>query len=162
MSVNLFLVRHAEPSVTGVLLGQCDPGLSERGRAQAAGLLAGVELEMVYSSPLRRALETAVLMARGARIEVIDDLREITFGAWDGRKWEDIEKRDPELAASKLRDWRGVTLEGAEAWSDFAARVQRALERIAKGPRPAAVVAHAAVLNVIAQVDLEYGGVHEM
>ena len=57
----LFLVRHAEPEVTGVLLGRSDPPLSEGGRAAAAELRLSVEI--VYSSPLRRALETAEALA---------------------------------------------------------------------------------------------------
>jgi broad specificity phosphatase PhoE len=158
----LFLVRHTEPRLTGVLLGQVDSPLSEHGLAHAATLLEGVALAMVYSSPLKRALETAKLIARGAPIEVIGDLREIGFGPWDGRTWADIEASDPEFAARKLHDWRGVTLPGAEPWSEFEARVQHAFERIRNGPRPAAVVAHAGVHNVLAQVDLPYGGVHEL
>ena len=82
---NLFLVRHAEPAITGVILGQLDPELSAAGRAHAATLLTQVKLAAVYSSPLRRALETARLLARGARVEVLDDLREISYGDWDGR-----------------------------------------------------------------------------
>jgi broad specificity phosphatase PhoE len=156
----LFLVRHAEPALTGVLLGQCDPELSDAGRSQASSL--SLDVRMIYSSPLRRALETARLMARGAPVEIVDDLREITFGPWDGRTWADIASLEPELAARKLEDWRGVTNSGGEPWSDFAARVKRAFERIAAGERPAAVVAHAGVLHVIAQVDLPYGGVHEL
>ncbi len=158
----LFLVRHAEPAITGVLLGQCDPPLSEQGRTHAAALLASTPLSIVYTSPLKRAIETANRIARGAPIEVIDDLKEISLGAWDGRTWAEIEAEDPEFAARKHADWRGVTLPGAEPWIDFAARVQRAFERIQRGPRPAAIVAHAAVHNVIAGVDLPYGGVHEI
>jgi broad specificity phosphatase PhoE len=158
----LFLVRHAEPALTGVLLGQCDPPLSETGRAHAASLLHDVEFAIVYTSPLRRALETARRIARSARIEIIDDLREIGFGEWDGRKWAEIEVSSPSLAARKLEDWRGITPPGGEPWPEFEARVNRAFHHIRTGPRPAAVVAHRAVLDVIAHVSLDYGGVHEI
>ena len=155
----LFVVRHCEPSITGVLLGQCDPPLSEAGRAHAASLWLP-ELALVYSSPLRRALETAQAIARGAPIEIVDDLREITYGEWDGRRWDEIEA--DEVAIRKMADWRGVTPPGGEPWADFAARVMRAFERIRLGPRPAAIVAHAAVNQVIVNVDQAYGGVHEL
>ena len=158
----LFLVRHTEPAITGVLLGQCDPPLSERGRAHAATLLETVALSMVYSSPLHRAIETAERLARGAPIEVLDDLRELSLGTWDGRAWAEIEAEDPQLAARKHADWRGVTPPGGEVWADFEARVRRAFTKILAGPRPAAVVAHAAVLSVLAQVNLPYGGIHEI
>jgi alpha-ribazole phosphatase len=156
----LFVVRHCEPALTGVILGQCDPPLSEAGRVHAASLELNVAI--VYSSPLRRALETAGKIARGAPIEIVGDLREITYGAWDGRTWNEIESEDPELAARKLADWRGVTPPGGEDWKKFVARVSGAFQRIRQGPRPAAIVAHAAVNHVIANVDQPYGGVHEI
>jgi broad specificity phosphatase PhoE len=92
----------------------------------------------------------------------MDDLREITYGAWDGWTWAEIEAADPELAARKLRDWRGITPLGGESWLDFAARVTRAFERIKTGPRPAAIVAHAAVNQVLTGIDQAYGDVHEL
>lgn len=157
----LFVVRHCEPARTGVLLGQCDPPLSEAGRKHAASLALG-DLAIVYSSPLKRALETAQAIAHAAPVEIIDDLREITYGAWDGLTWSEIEAANAHLAARKLADWRGVTPPGGEPWEIFAARVARAFERIRTGPRPAAIVAHAAVNQVIAKMDQPYGGVHEL
>jgi alpha-ribazole phosphatase len=157
----IYVVRHCEPAITGVLLGQCDPPLSEAGRAHAASL-ALPELKIVYSSPLRRALETAHIIARGTPVEIVADLREITYGAWDGRGWSEIETENPEIAARKLRDWRGVTPAGGERWEDFTDRVKHAFERIQNGPRPAAIVAHAAVNQVIAGIDQVYGDVYEL
>jgi alpha-ribazole phosphatase len=159
---DLFLVRHAEPVLRGVMLGQCDPPLSERGREQAAALLQNVTLAIVYTSPLKRAVETAKLLARGAPIEIIDDLKELSHGEWDGRTWEEIEKLYPEIAPQKLRDWKATTPPGGESWADFEARVHRAFEQIRGGPRPAAIVAHAAVNHVIGGVNQPYGGVHEL
>lgn len=156
------MIRHCEPALTGVLLGQCDPPLSAAGRAHAASLLDGIGLKMVYSSPLRRALETAEAIARDAPVTIVDDLREITFGEWDGLAWAEIEAAEPDLAARKLRDWHGVTSPGGETWESFAARVTHAFEQIRNGPRPAAMVAHAAVNQVLCGVDQPYGGVHEL
>jgi broad specificity phosphatase PhoE len=159
---SLFLVRHAEPAITGVLLGALDPPLSDAGRAHAGRLLSGVKLAIVYSSPFRRAVETAESIARGAPIEILDDLREISHGDWDGLSWNEIETRDPEFAARKLADWRGVTAPHGEPWPEFAARVTRAREIIQGGPRPAAIVAHAAVNQLLGNVDQSYGDVYEL
>lgn len=158
----LYVVRHAEPATRGVLLGQCDPPLSDAGRRQAAELLREANLFVVYTSPLRRARETAELLARGAEIEIVDDLREITYGDWDGRTWAEIEESDANLARRKLEDWRSVTAPSGEPWESFERRVRRAFERIQRGPRPAAIVAHAAVNQILTGVDLLYGGVHEL
>ncbi|MGH9666291.1 MAG: histidine phosphatase family protein [Bryobacteraceae bacterium] len=141
----LYLVRHAEPAVTGVLLGQCDPPLSEAGRAQAAGIALPVRLAAIYSSPLRRALETARLLGPAARIETLDDLQEITYGNWDGKRWEEIETAGPDLARWALADWRAATAPGGERWADFEARVASALRHVLAGPSPCAIVAHQAV-----------------
>ena len=159
---NLYVVRHAEPAVLGVLLGQCDPPLSQHGRRQAAELLKETRLVVVYTSPLRRARETAALLARGAPIEIVDDLREITYGDWDGMTWAEIEARDREMARRKMEDWHGVTPADGEPWAEFVARVRRAFERIKCGPRPAAVVAHAAVNLAIAGGEMSYGEVREL
>lgn len=159
---SLFLVRHAEPAITGVLLGSLDPPLSEAGRAHAETLMSGVQLAIVYSSPLRRAIETAQLIAHSAPIEILEDLREISHGDWDGLAWNEIEARDPGLAARKLADWRGVTAPHGEPWNEFAARVNRAFEQIRRGPRPAAIVAHAAVNQLLGNVDQSYGDVYEL
>ena len=158
----IFIVRHAEPVLTGALLGQCDSPLSPNGCEQAARLLRHVNLATVYTSPLRRALETARLLARGAPVEIVDDLREITYGEWDGKTWAGIEAEYPELARRKLENWRGVTPPGGEGWEDFAARVEGAFQRIARGPRPVAVVAHAAVNELAGAPGQAYGDVHEI
>lgn len=142
----LFVVRHGEPAVTGVLLGQSNPRLSRDGRF-AAGMLK-LPVRVIYSSPLRRALETAERM--GHRIHVLQDLVEIGYGEWDGKRWEDIEREYPDAARQKELDWAGATPPGGEPWSEFTARVDRALEVIRRGIFPAAVVAHAAVNAQIA------------
>lgn len=148
----LYLVRHAEPAVTGVLLGESDPPLSPNGRAQAVGLLASLDVAIVYTSPLRRAQETAQASTDAAPIEILGDLREISYGAWDGKTWAEIEAGDPDLAARKRRDWLNVTPPGGEPWPLFAGRVRRAFDRIRRGPLPCAVVAHSGVNAVIHQI----------
>jgi broad specificity phosphatase PhoE len=143
----LYTVRHAEPETTGLLLGRSDPGLSVAGRVQAAGIC--LDVKTIYSSPLRRAVETAKLCARGSRVMVIDRLTEITYGEWDGLAWTEIETKWPELARRKLEDWPGVTPPGGENWDAFTARVREALAEIRRGPLPAVIVAHSTVNSIL-------------
>ncbi|MGH9628343.1 MAG: histidine phosphatase family protein [Bryobacteraceae bacterium] len=145
----LYLVRHAEPAITGVLLGRSDPPLSARGREQARA--ATLNVRAVYTSPLRRARETAEIMAPSAAIEVLPDLIEISHGEWNGKTWTAIERDYPEIAAQKEKDWFGAAAPGGEDWDTFIARVDAAFERVKQGPFPAAVVAHFAVNARIAQ-----------
>jgi broad specificity phosphatase PhoE len=147
----IYLVRHAEPERADVLLGSTNLPLSSGGRVQASHRLRELSAEIIYSSPLRRALETAARIPLLRPFEVIEELAEISYGAWDGKPWSDIEARYPDLARRKLEDWYGVTPPGGETYEDFRERVTHALSIVLNGPLPAIVVAHAAVNAEIAR-----------
>jgi broad specificity phosphatase PhoE len=137
----LYVVRHAEPAVTGVFLGsRNDVPL------KGAPPRFHFDVEVVYVSPLLRARQTAAGIL--APQVVIDDLREIDFGEWGGLSWEEIETRWPETLANK-RSWFGTSPPGGESWPAFVARVEGALKTVLKDPRPKAIVAHGAVNAVI-------------
>ena len=142
----LYVIRHALPEVTGVITGQSDPPLSSVGREKAAALY--VPVDVIYSSPLRRARETAKYLNPWPII--LDDLAEISYGAWDGLSWREIEMRWPEIAAAKIENWMRVTPPGGENWEQFSGRVLRCLNEIVRGRLPAAIIAHEAVNAVIA------------
>ena len=164
----LYVVRHGEPALRGVMLGRTDPPLSEAGRAQMRGV--HVPAALVFTSPLRRAVESAELLARGAEIVVLPDLAEIGLGDWDGKSWDEIEAMDADLARRKLEKWTDVTPPGGEPWPEFTARVQSALQVVVLRGVPAAIVGHIAVnaciAHLVAGLDplafrQEYGQVYE-
>lgn len=87
----LYLLRHGQTdwNVEGRLQGQTDIPLNETGRQQAQaakGRLSGVCFDAVYSSPLRRALETAALCSGwpADQIQADERIKEIAFGPWEG------------------------------------------------------------------------------
>ena len=91
----LILVRHAVHGLLGRVLAGCMPGvgLSAEGHAQAAALadaLAGQVIRAVWTSPLQRAIETAVpIAARHGLMPVIDPaLTEVDFGTWTGQPFD--------------------------------------------------------------------------
>jgi alpha-ribazole phosphatase len=137
---SLFLIRHGEPELTGVLLGRMDPPLSDAGRAQA-GALCEIRVEVAWTSPLRRARETAGFV-NSRRLVEIPELREIDQGEWTGKTWAEIEAACGELASRKLSDWLGIAALGGETWSDFLDRIGTAWSVIRAGPTPAAVIGH--------------------
>ena len=106
----------------------------------------------MWTSPLRRARETADLLGAGRVVEV-PELREIDQGAWTGKSWAEIEANWGDLASLKLSDWLGTPAPGGESWTDFLDRIRRALDIIRSGPTPAAIVGHqgvnAALLHLI-------------
>jgi alpha-ribazole phosphatase len=148
---SLFLIRHCQPEITGVLLGQMDPPLSGEGRLHAATALAGIQVEVVWTSPLRRARETADLI-NAHRVVEIPELREIDQGEWTGKTWAEVEATWSDLASRKSSDWLGVPAPGGEAWSSLADRVQRAWGVIRTGPAPAAVIGHQGVNAALANL----------
>jgi broad specificity phosphatase PhoE len=76
----LYVIRHAQPETSGLLTGQTDPELSLAELEQASRLnkLKGI----VYSSPLRRALHTALYLS--PKPVILPGLAEITYGEWMG------------------------------------------------------------------------------
>ena len=147
----LFLIRHAEPAVKGVFLGQLDPPLSPTGHAQAQRVLSHLQVKIAYVSPLRRARETASYL-RSAQVVVFPELQEIDFGEWTGKTWQQIQAGWPELTSQKLKDWLGTTPPSGESWVSFVCRVRSAWQRIRSGPSPAVVVAHEGVNAALASI----------
>ena len=90
----IIIIRHGETewNKTGRFQGHSDIALSQEGRAQAAALgrnLAVDDVDAIYASDLTRAMETAAPLAKRFGLEVIPDaaLRELNFGAWEGRNF---------------------------------------------------------------------------
>jgi broad specificity phosphatase PhoE len=89
--MRLILARHGETETNRerLALGREDVPLNEHGRRQAAAVaaaLSGISIDAVYSSPLRRALETAVPIAsqHGLEVQVDDGLTEMDVGEMEG------------------------------------------------------------------------------
>lgn len=105
--MKVVLVRHCETEHNrdGRVQGQSDPPLTARGEAQAAAVarsLAGQPVQAVYSSPLRRALQTAEPIAAAVGIEVQCEpaLKEIDAGHMDGLTGVEMRERFPEFMAA--------------------------------------------------------------
>lgn len=133
----ILLARHGETDWNreGRFQGWADPPLNGTGLAQAVDLsvsLMAEELAAVYSSPLRRAFETAEAIAasRGLEPVLVEALREVDVGAWSGLTRAEIERRFPEQYARWL-DY-GEGWDDGESYDAMAARVVRALLQLAK------------------------------
>ena len=146
----IYLLRHGEShaNVRSVLSNgyAYDAGLTERGRRQsveAAGWLQGTPLAALYSSPLRRAAETAAILstALGCVARVCAAVREIDVGTFDGRgdrsMWRDHD--------AILARWYGgevdVPFPGGESRRQAEARIVGALTAMhERHPQGAVVV----------------------
>ena len=126
-TTRLLLARHGETewNRVGRWQGHADPPLNDAGRRQAEELaeeLIGDGVAAVYSSDLRRASETAHLVAERLGLPVVEDrdLREIDVGSWSGLTRAEIEERFPD----------GTRPDG-ETREQLTDRVVSAVERIA-------------------------------
>ncbi len=151
----VYLVRHGLCEPSGALLGQFDAPLSAEGEKQVETLaeqLRGHGIERVLTSSLRRALRTAEVIAKHLGVEIAKDARlnEISYGTWDGLRWEEIERTDPETARRKLEDWWNVTPLGGESVQAFYRRVEQAWHSMVDHPAGVtAVVAHRGVNAIL-------------
>ena len=132
----ILLARHGETDWNreGRFQGHADPPLNATGHAQAAELaveLKDVELAAVYSSPLRRALETAQRVAAEHGLEpvAVDALREVDVGSWQGLTRPEIETRYPEQFARWLDYDQGW--EDGESYEEMGRRAVAALLELA-------------------------------
>jgi alpha-ribazole phosphatase/probable phosphoglycerate mutase len=140
----LILVRHAEPvaDVRGRCYGNLDVELSDAGRAAAAELGRTLHGDVVYSSPRRRALETAAAIS--PNVVVDDDLRELDFGELEGRTYDEIAASEPELYRAWMERPTTVEFPGGESFPVLQRRVVAALKRI---EGQAIVVTHGGVIR---------------
>jgi probable phosphoglycerate mutase len=136
-----YFLRHGETndSEHGVVQGQEETVLNDEGRLtawKAAKLLSPIHLGSIYSSPLRRAWETAEIISRASAIPVtpLPGLMERHWGAYQGK---------PRHTRPKLRDPDGV-----ETTDQFWSRVLAAMKSIT-GPSPVLVVAHSGVFRLL-------------
>ena len=132
----ILLARHGETDWNrdGRFQGHADPPLNRRGRAQAvdlARMLTAEQLAAVYSSPLRRALETAEVVGTSLGLEPIpvDGLREVDVGSWSGLTRAEVEERFPEQFSRWLEFGQGW--EDGETYEEMGTRAVAALLELA-------------------------------
>jgi broad specificity phosphatase PhoE len=152
----LLLVRHGRTAdnAAGLILGHRDPPLSEAGRAEAERLAAELRssgITAVWTSPLRRAYETAAIVAAPLAVEprVCADLVESARGRWEGVAVARIARDEPALHAAFERGDPEFTFPGGESLREQQARTRAALAVVAAGPLPAVVVAHAGTIRAV-------------
>ena len=154
----LLFVRHAQPEETarGRCYGTLDIGLSERGQRHAqllARTLTDIPLSAIYSSPSKRAIDTAAPLAavHGLTPTVNVALREIDFGDFEGCRYGDIERSHPELYQQWMETPTLVHFPGGESYARLRVRALAAMEtiRVRHSGESAALVAHGGVLRAM-------------
>jgi broad specificity phosphatase PhoE len=174
----IIFLRHGETAYNAEnrLQGQLDIPLNARGREQARSVgrelqaRAGAEIakleaaDAFIASPLARARETMEIARDAiglppARYRVDAALKEISFGAWEGLTWPEVEARDPGGVRARRKDRWNFAPPGGESYAMLAERVRPWLDGLTGD---AFVVAHGgvarALMTLIAGVAPEKAG----
>lgn len=156
----LYFVRHGETdwNAQARLQGELDIPLNETGRTQAnqaAALIGKLRPDFptlnYVSSPLTRTRETMALLRAGLNLSMegvrFDDrLREIAFGAWEGKTWREIRATDSERAQARDADRWNYTPPEGESYAEASMRVKSFLDNIESDT---VIVAHGGIARVM-------------
>ncbi|MEY4731399.1 MAG: hypothetical protein RL681_345 [Candidatus Parcubacteria bacterium] len=137
LSVKIFLVRHGQDTdnATGVLNGRRDTELTELGREQAktvAKKLTDNNIQVIYASPLKRAYETARIIAQELRLDTVtadEHLIERDFGVLTGQPVADIPKYAKKTLQTEHVNYF-LEVEGAENFPTLYERARKILQEI--------------------------------
>jgi len=155
--IEIILVRHGETewNVQQVFRGRIDIELNETGLRQAgllAEYLSGVNIDAVYSSPLRRALKTAEAIASPHKLEVkiAPGLMDFDFGKWQGLPQQEVKRRYKELYAQWIKNPHLIKMPDGESLSDVRERALKVVDEVvAKYEGTVVLVSHRVVNKVL-------------
>jgi broad specificity phosphatase PhoE len=161
--MTIHLARHGQTAYNheGRFQGHLPVPLDATGREQAAALAevaAGVQIVSLWCSPLRRARETADVVAARIGLQPIEDARfvETDTGDWTDRSFAEVRAEDPEGFARFERSDPSFRYPGGESFAEQSARIQAGLAdlRARSEALPALVVCHRGVIRLALAVAL--------
>lgn len=139
MAIKLFLIRHGQTywNEEGRYQGMQDTMLTKAGISQAEAAsryLQNTDFLNIYSSPLKRALDTAEILNRGKKLEIIirENLAEMNFGKWEGLKFSEINALYHDDYQNWLNDPYNNPPTGGESFLSLTKRASSELGRIIK------------------------------
>jgi alpha-ribazole phosphatase len=128
----LWVARHAPVTVKGVCYGQCDVPTTLDALAAATTIAAELErvgalatVDRVWTSPWARTRPVAEALAArlGLPVSVDARLSELSFGAWEGRPYAELEASDGARFTSWMSNWETEAAPGGERVADLHARL---------------------------------------
>ena len=156
--MNLYMVRHGQTAASreNRFSGSSDPPLTAVGERMAqafAQAYASVKWEAIYTSPMRRARQTADALCglTGVQATIEDGLKEIDYGEWEGLRQDEVKERWPGAFEYWAHDVASRGTPGGETAFAVAARAMRVVEAIRSRHQQGNVllVSHKATLRVM-------------
>ncbi|MCX7918889.1 MAG: histidine phosphatase family protein [bacterium] len=157
MATKLILIRHGETdwNIQQRYQGHSDTELNENGRHQVRMLAKQLEnepIDVIYTSDLIRAVQTATIISNGRNIPIHKHagLRECSFGIWEGKTFEEMQNQFPEEVARIKADPVHAIRTGGESRHQLLTRVVKTIQEIIhRHPNQTiAIVAHGGSLAV--------------
>ena len=137
--MKLFLIRHGESKGNKEqrFRGRADFELTENGIKQAhriAEYIKTEKIEMIYTSPLKRAVQTAEIISNAVKTEyeISQALNNINLGVWEGKKKDYVEKHFKKEWNVWIREPEKLQIEGMESVSKMKKRISKEIKRIKK------------------------------
>lgn len=137
MKTTLYLVRHTQTTgnVEKRLTGREDYELTSDGKMFVNKLtkrLEKVRFDVAYSSTSNRTLKTILPLAKLNNLDIIqsENLCEMYFGIYDGWKWEDVNKVNPQIKKNQNTTNEIMGIEGQESTEEVALRMYKEINRI--------------------------------
>jgi len=155
--MEIILARHGETewNVSEVFRGRIDIELNETGMKQAELLakhLSNLKIDAIYSSPLKRALKTAQLIAHYHKLdaEVAPGLVDFDYGEWQGLPHQEVKVKYKELYAQWIKNPHWVKMPAGESLSELRKRAIAVVNNvIAKYEGNIVLVSHRVVNKVL-------------
>jgi alpha-ribazole phosphatase len=150
-TLKISLVRHGEPEVQGVLLGHTDLALSSLGQQQLEMRFANLTYQRLITSPLQRCCTFAQQLAhkQNIKLEVNPDIKEMNFGDWDGKSYQELWNESPSLG-DFWQNPHKVTPPNGETLLDFQQRINKWWQAlIAEDKGDVVVLTHAGVIKQV-------------
>ncbi|MCR5150598.1 MAG: histidine phosphatase family protein [Clostridiales bacterium] len=156
-SYTVYLIRHGmnEGATDGRYIGHTDVSLLSQGKEELFELknkYVYPPVSAVFSSPLKRCLESAKILYPDNEPLVLDDLIECNFGSWENKTA--LELKGNDLFARWLAGEKGVCPPFGESGTDFVKRVCAIFEKLTEGLMKTgtfetAVITHQGVMGII-------------
>ena len=150
----IYFIRHVQAmgNIMRIFQGAIDTEISPQGQIQCQDLAAyftDIKLDLVYTSPLKRAVQTAQAVAGNTPIISMQSICEINAGVWESKSIDSLEKDYPrEFEIWQNRPWE-FQVEGSESMEQVFFRNKQALDEIlhhSQG-KSIAVVSHGCALR---------------
>ena len=153
----IILARHGETqwNVEEIFRGRIDVELNETGVKQAellAKYLSALQIDAIYSSPLKRALKTAEMIASHHKldVEIAPGLIDFDYGKWQGLSHQEVKDKYKELYAEWRQNPHRVKMPSGERLDDVRKRALGVVDEvIAKHDGTVVLVSHRVVNKVL-------------